>query len=496
MLGPWQTPRSAAPPDRRRPLPRLPPAAGGHDTARWWRALPVLLLGAFLPVLDAFIVNVALADLGADLGASEGQLELTVSGYGVAYACTLVAGGRLGDRYGRRRLFLIGMALFTAMSAACGLAPNVGVLIAFRILQGLTAAMVFPQVLAAIQSGFQGADRQKAVGVFGLVIGSAGAIGQLLGGVLLSADLFGLGWRPIFLVNVPIGIVALLLATRIVPETRAPAAPSVDIGGAIALAATIALLLVPLTLGRAEGWPVWTWVCLAAVPPAAFAFAASQARMERAGGTPLLPPSLIRLPTARWALATMLVFPIAVGGFMFSVAIILQVGHGYTPIRSGLALASAACGFLAVALFSARLVARFGGAVLAVGALVYAVGITVLGAVAATGGASLPFGAIVVPLFVLGIGWGLVLVPLMGLALAALPVDRAGLAGGVLSTALQVGLATGASVMGSILFGVVGDHPDADAWRAGTWAVTSVLCGLALVTVVLSLRLARTLARG
>lgn len=492
MANPTITP--AAGPAESSPPPL--PASGGHETARWWRALPVLLIGAFLPVLDAFIVNVALADLGADLGASEGQLELTVSGYGVAYACSLVAGGRLGDRYGRRRLFLIGLALFTAMSAACGLAPNVGVLIAFRVLQGLSAALLFPQVLAAIQAGFAGADRQKAVGVFGLVVGSAGAIGQLLGGVLLSADLFGLGWRPIFLVNVPIGVVGLLLAARVVPETRAPAAPPVDGRGAVGLAATIALLLVPLTLGRAQGRPVWTWVCLAAVLPAAVAFAVSQARRERAGGTPLLPPSLVRLPTARLALATMLVFPLAVGGFMFSLAMILQVGHGYTPIRSGLALAAAALGFLSVALFSARLVARFGGAVLTVGALVYAAGVAALGAVAATSGESLPLGAIVVPLLVLGVGWGLVLVPLMGLALAALPVDRAGLAGGVLSTALQIGLASGASILGSILFGVLGDHPGEDAWRAGTWAVTAVLGGLALATAVLSARLARSIARG
>ncbi|WP_436788840.1 MFS transporter [Yinghuangia sp. YIM S10712] len=471
------------------------PASGGRDTARWWRALPVLLLGAFLPVLDAFIVNVALADLGADLSASEGQLELTVSGYGVAYACTLVMGGRLGDRYGRRKLFLIGLASFTVMSAACGLAPNVATLIAFRVLQGLTAAMLFPQVLAAIQSGLEGADRQKAVGIFGLVVGSAGAIGQILGGALLSADLFGLGWRPIFLVNVPIGIIALVLATRIVPETRAPVASSIDVRGAVALAATIALLLVPLTLGRAQDWPVWTWVCLAAVAPAAIGFAVSQSRMERAGGTPLLPPSLIRLPTARLALGTMLVFPVAVGGFMFSLAIVLQVGHGYSPIRSGLAMAVAAGGFLGMALFSARLVARFGSAVPAVGAVIFAAGVASLGAVAAAAGASLPFGVIVVPLLVLGIGWGLVLVPLMGMTLAALPVDRAGLAGGVLTTALQVGLAAGASIMGSILFGVVGDHPSSDGWRDGTVAVTAVLCGLALLTAVVCARLHRTIAR-
>ncbi|MGR6999446.1 MFS transporter [Yinghuangia aomiensis] len=211
-----------------------------------------------------------LADIGKDLHASEAQLELTVSGHGVAYACTLVAGGRLGDRFGRRRLFLTGLVGFTVTSAACGLAPNVSSLVVFRILQGLTAALMSPQVLAAIQAGFDGADRQRAVGIFGLVAGSAGAIGQIAGGLLLQADLFGTGWRPLFLVNVPIGI------TRVPPRgsasrrrPRAPVAARIDIRGALALAATIALLLIPLTLGRAEDWPGLDLVALALVLPAA-----------------------------------------------------------------------------------------------------------------------------------------------------------------------------------------------------------------------------------
>ncbi|WP_436776292.1 MFS transporter, partial [Yinghuangia sp. YIM S09857] len=464
-------------------------ASGGPDAARWWRALPILLLGAFLPVLDAFIVNVALADMGRDLGASEAQLELTVSGYGVAYACSLVAGGRLGDRFGRRRLFLLGMASFTAMSAACGLAPNVTTLIVFRVLQGLTAALMFPQVLAAIQAGFEGAARQKALGVFGLVVGSAGAIGQVVGGLLLQADLFGSGWRPLFLVNVPVGIVALVLARRIVPETKAPVATPIDTRGAVLLAATIALLLIPLTLGRAEDWPVWTWIALAAVLPFAAVFAATQSRSERSGGTPLVPPSLLRLPAARLGLAALLVFGTCVGGFMFSLAMILQVGHGFTPIRSGLGMAAAATGFLIIALLAQRLVARFGAMVLVVGAFIFAFGTAAFAVVAGIAEDGLTLPEILLPLFVAGIGWGMVLVPLLGLTLSALPIDRAGLAGGVLSTALQIGLASGASIVGSTLFAIIGDTPDADAWRDATYAVAGVLGALALTTAVLCLRL-------
>ncbi|MCF2525945.1 MFS transporter [Yinghuangia soli] len=473
-------------------LPGAP--RGSADTARWWRALPILLLGAFLPVLDAFIVNVALANIGADLGASEAQLELTVSGYGVAYACTLVAGGRLGDRYGRRRLFMAGMAGFTVMSAACGLAPGVEALIAFRVLQGLTAALMFPQCLAAIQAGFEGADRQKAVGILGVVVGSAGAVGQVAGGLLLHADLFGADWRPLFLVNVPIGLAALALAGRLVPETRAPAAAPIDVRGAFSLAAAIALLLVPLTLGRSEGWPVWTWASLAAVLPAAFAFVRSQHRKEAADRTPLLPPSLLRLPAARLGLGAMAVFATCVGGFMFTLAMILQLGHGFSPIRSGLAMAAAASGFLGISLLAQRLVARFGAAVLSVGALVFAAGLAGFAAVAGAEEDGLTLAEIAGPLFVAGLGWGLVMVPLLGLTLAALPVDRAGLAGGVLSTAMQVGLATGASAIGSALFAVVGDAPDADDWRTGTYVAVGVLCALALATAVLVDRLRRAVA--
>ncbi|MDI2129998.1 MFS transporter [Yinghuangia seranimata] len=461
--------------------------------ARMWRALPILLLGAFLPVLDAFIVNVALANIGTDLGASEAQLELTVSGYGVAYACTLVAGGRLGDRYGRRRLFLAGMAGFTVMSAACGLAPNVTTLIAFRILQGLTAALMFPQVLAAVQAGFEGADRQRAVGMFGVVVGSAGAVGQIVGGLLLEADLFGSDWRPLFLVNVPVGIFALAVAGRVVPETKAPVATRIDVRGAVGLAAAIALLLIPLTLGRSQDWPVWTWICLAAVVPAAVLFVVTQRRMERAGATPLVPPSLLQLPAARYALGAMVVFALSIGGLMFSLAMLLQVGHEFSPIRSGLAMAAAAAGFLLISVYAQRLVGRYGPKLLIVGALLFAAGFAGFAAVAAGTEDALNLPELLGPLFVLGIGWGMVMVPLLGLSLSALPVDRAGLAGGVLSTAMQVGLATGASLLGSTLFSTIGKHPTADDWRTGTLVVAAILITLSLITAALAAKLARVI---
>jgi len=465
------------------------PGKPTSPTSPPWRALPVLLVGAFLPVLDAFIVNVALATIGRTLHASAAELELTVSAYGVAYACSLVAGGRLGDRFGRRTMFLSGMAAFTAASVACGLAPSAGLLIFFRVLQGFSAALMFPQVLAAIQAGFTGHDRQRAIGFLGAAVGAAGAVGQIVGGALLSADLAGLSWRPIFLVNVPVGLAALAIGRRMLPETRTPAAPSVDIRGAVGLAATIALVLLPLTLGRSAGWPVWTWISLAASVPVGVLFVVSQRRAERSGRVPLLPLSLLEVPLARLGLIAILAFGTCIGGFLFSLAMILQVGHGYSPIKSGLTMVPCALAFFGVALVTRRLTARFGVGLLFRGAVVFVAGLAVFGMIAVAQGDQLGAVSAALPLVVVGLGWASVMVPLIGVVLAGLPADRAGLAGGVLSTALQIGLASGASILGSVVFGVVGSHGGETNWNHGTIAAVIVDCGLALVTAVVARRI-------
>lgn len=457
-----------------------------------WRALPILLVGAFLPVLDAFIVNVALATIGRSLHAGPAELELTVSGYGVAYACSLVAGGRLGDRLGRRRVFLVGMAAFTSASVACGVAPSAGLLIAFRVVQGFSAALMFPQVLAAIQAGFSGRDRQRALGFLGATVGAAGAVGQIVGGTLLSADIAGTSWRPIFLVNVPVGVVALLVGRRTLPETRTPAAPSVDIRGAVGLAATIALLLLPLTLGRASGWPLWTWISLAASVPVGAVFVASQRRAERAGRIPLLPLSLLEVRAARVGLITVALFATCIGGFLFSLAIILQIGHHYSPLKSGLTMVPCALAFFGVALTTRALTARFGVRLLFGGALLFAVGLAGFGGLAASEGPRLGAAQAAASLVVVGLGWGAVMVPLLGSVLAGLPAERAGLAGGVLSTALQLGLASGASLLGSLVFAVVGSGTAVQRpshWRAGTLTALGVECGLAIATAFVSRRI-------
>jgi len=321
--------------------------------------------------------------------------------------------------------------------------------------------------------------------------GLAGAVGQILGGALLAANIGGLTWRPLFLINVPIGIAAVVLGWRMVPESRAPKAARVDAWGALFLAGTIALLLLPLTLGRTAGWPLWTWLSLAAVIPAAVGFFVTQARQERRGGHPLLPPSLLRLTLARRALLAILLFASLIGGFMFTVAITLQVVHGFGPMAAGLAMGPCALTFLYVSLRVGRWVARHGVRVLVIGALTFAAGVVAFAAVAQYAGHLTVIEA-ALPLIVVGVGWAMVLVPAIGFVLAGLPADRAGLAGGVLSTAMQIGLALGASVVGSLLFAV----GEASTMRYASLAALGGCLILALSTAIAYARLSPSARAG
>lgn len=259
--------------------PAAPPRLSGLG-------LFTVLLAAALPLIDFFIVNVALPTIGADLSASESVLELVVAGYGLSYAVLLVLGGRLGDLFGRRRLFLGGMLAFGLTSLACGLAPTAWTLVAARVAQGAASAAMLPQVLATIQSATAGPRRARAMGLYGATAGLAMVAGQILGGVLVAADIAGTSWRAAFLVNVPVVLLGLFLAARTVPETRSPRPEPVDGPGTVLLAATLLALLAPLTEGRAAGWPLWTWLSLAAFPFLAWAFFAVELRADRGGRTP------------------------------------------------------------------------------------------------------------------------------------------------------------------------------------------------------------------
>src|SRR4051812_30379677 len=259
--------------------------------ARAALGLAVLMAATFVFVLDFFIVNVAIPSTQADLQASDGEIQLVVTGYAIALACGLIVGGRLGDLIGRRRALMLGLALFTAASAACGAAGTPAVLIAGRIAQGAGAALFSPQILAIIGVTYQGDERVRAVTLYGLVLGLGAVSGQLIGGLLIQFDVLGLGWRSCYLVNLPIGVLALALAPRVLPESRAAARTRLDVGGAVLVAAALVAVVLPLVEGRERGWPLWTWLCLAAAAPLLAAFAAPPRPPAARGEGPRLPPA-------------------------------------------------------------------------------------------------------------------------------------------------------------------------------------------------------------
>lgn len=452
-----------------------------------WRVLPVVLLGNVLAVLDFFVVNVALPSIERDLDTGPAALELLVAGYAAAYASGLVTAGRLGDAWGRRRFFVGGMLAFTVASAACGLAPTAPLLVLARLLQGLAASAMVPQVLASVQSLFTGADRQRALGLFGAGIGVATVAGQVLGAAVIAADVAGLGWRAIFLINVPIGVGGAIAAAHMLPEVRSGGPARLDVRGAVLVAVTLVALLVPISLGPDLGWPTWCRIGPGLAVVAGLAFAVTQVRRERAGGLPLVPPSLLSVPAMRAGLPAAFVFFVACGGFMFTTAVVLQRGLGADPMTAGLALAPYALGFLLVSVSARPLVTRFGSAMIVTGAALSSAALVGMAVQFATGAIGpVPLGA--APVMALsGIGQGMVMIPLFGVVLAGVPAARAGLASGVLTTTQQVGLGLGAAGLGVLLFTVVGADPSASTWSRATVVTRLVEAALLALTAVAAL---------
>ncbi len=419
--------------------------------------LTVILVGVLLPMIDFFIVNVALPTIDRDLHASQSLLELVVSGYATAYALLLVLGGRLGDSIGRKRLFLLGMAAFTVTSLACGLAPTADLLVVGRVAQGAAAALMVPQVLATIQAATTGERRSRAIGRYGATGGLAAVLGQVLGGVLVSANIDNLGWRPIFLVNVPIGLAGLLLARRYVPDTRHGAPAPIDASGTVLLGLTVLLLLVPLTEAQSVGWPAWTVAMLLIVPLAAAAFIRFEVRAERAGRGPLVPPSLLQHRSMRRGLLLALPFFAGFGAFMFCYALLVQEGLHASALTAGLGLVPMAAAFLAASLSTARLLARFGAKVLTAGGLLQAAGLVMLGVTVWLGWPHLAVAALAPGLAVAGLGQGLVMSPLFGVVLSEVAPAVAGAGAGVLTTTQQTALALGVATLGSLFLTLAAD---------------------------------------
>jgi MFS family permease len=426
--------------------PRAVARAGGLHPV----GVLVLLAGAFLPIADFFIVNVALPTIDASLHASAATLELVVAVYGVAYAAVLVLGGRLGDRFGRHRLFQVGLVGFILASLACGLAPSIGVLIAARLAQGAMAAMLVPQVLATCHATLEGERKTRALALYGATSGIAAVVGQLAGGLLVSADIAGTSWRPIFLINVPLGIAVFFASRVVVPTNRSPHPAGIDVPGTVLFAATLIALLVPLTEGHTLGWPAWTWVLLAVAVVLAALTAAVERRAEARGEVPLLPPSLLKLPSMSRGLAMVAAFSLGFGAFMFVFALTVQDGLHASPLEGGLAILPMAVLFLLGSMVSPKLINRYGRGALAVGGLVQAAGLGLLIVILATSWPHVSLVDLGGPLLLIGAGQSMLFAGLFRAVLSDVPAHLGGVGSGVLITLQQSGLALGVATLGTV----------------------------------------------
>jgi MFS family permease len=412
--------------------------------------------------LDFFIVNVAIPSLQRELHAGAAAIQWVVAGFGLAVAAVLITASRLGDAFGRRRVFTVGLVLFTITSAACGLAPTAGLLIAGRVLQGVSAGLMTPQVLAILRTSYSGQAQARAFSMFGLSLGIGAVSGQLIGGLLIRADVFGLDWRTCFLINVPVGAVAVALTPRVVPESRGPARGALGIPGMVIAGVALVAIVVPLIQGRQAGWPAWTWPSLAGGCLLLAAFAWYQHRVAARGGTPLIDPALFRERAFTAGLLAQLVFWTGQASFFLVLALYLQEGRGLTALASGVVFTAIGAGYLVTSSTAHHLARLLGRQVIAVGAVIMMAGLALLWAAAAAGagGAGSEGGAgvgwLVPGLLVDGLGMGMVLAPLAVTVLARVSPQHAGPAAGVLSTVQQVGNALGVALLGIVFYGALG----------------------------------------
>lgn len=435
-----------------------------------------------MAVLDGFIVNVAIPSIRSGLGTTPADVELVVAGYFLTYGSFLITGGRLGDILDRKRVFLWGMALFTAASAFCGLAPTATDLILSRAAQGVGAALMYPQVFSIIQVRFTGARRTTVLGAYGAVVGLAAVAGQLIGGFLIQANVDGLGWRAVFLVNVPIGVVSLALGALALESSRASPPPKLDPGGVVLIGGTLAALILALTEGASAGWPSWSLVLLGLVPPLLVAFVVYERRIARGNGIPLVNPALFRERAFSIGIPVALLFFAFLGGFFFTLTIFLQDGLGLTPVRAGLTFAPLGLGFVGASLLTTRLISRFGKRLLAFGFGLGFFGVLLAVAQLSITPSSINEVTLIPPLVVIGFGWGFGLSPLVGTVLARIPPNDVGSASGMISTGLQVGLGLGVAIAGPVFFATLSAGSTLSyAAYTHAFSYTLVLIGLFLL---------------
>lgn len=448
-----------------------------------WVALVVLLAGGFLPPLDFFIVNVALSSIHDSLGANPAQLQLVISGYACGYGVFLITGGRLGDLYGRKRCFLIGMAGFSLASLVCGIATSPMHLVVARIVQGSAAAVLLPQVLGTIRALFTNErELARAMSAYAIMMGMAAAIGQFSGGALIQWNPYDLGWRAIFLLTLPVCAITLVLGWKVVPETGGGSNVRLDLGGAALISLALAAIVVPLSEGREQGWPTWVFIALACAPILTWLFFWYEAQLLKAGGMPLLDVKLLRIPSFRRGvmIATLFFFTTC---FYLLFGIYQQEGRGMAPLQVGLAIVPYGIGLFLGPLLSAPMV-RLRPKLLTIGMAIQVTFYTLIGILVALGINGIPLTAAVL---LAGLGQGIAFPRLFATVLGDIPPAQGGVAAGITNSALQIGAAISVAAIGSLFFTVLdggtGERAYAHAFSIAQWAATAGLFVAMLLTL-------------
>ncbi|NNN31378.1 MFS transporter [Streptomyces sp. S3(2020)] len=452
---------------------------------RWW-ALAVCVLAVLVDMIDNQIVAVALPAIHRHLGAGEAAMQWISAGYALGFALTLIAGGRLGDQYGVKKMFLAGMGVFTLASLSAGLAPEPGLLIASRVVQGVGSGLMVPQVLSFIHTEFDEAEQPRAMGLYAAAFPLGGLLGPLLGGVLTEADLFGSGWRAIFLVNIPIGLAGLIGALATMPARPGFLRRRLDFGGLALLTVTGFAVFYPLVQGREQGWPLWSILMMAAALPLAGLFALHQRRQEARGGEPVVPPSMVRMRSLASSLLVMLTTQMAIGVF-FMLTLYLQLGLDFSPVQAALSFAPGVLGIVIGNALSMNLAAKIGRPFLMAMVAVLAASLGSIALVIHAAGKDLNVWQILGPIILFSFGIGGVLNALFGTAFAQIHPQQAGAASGLVNTTAQVGQAAGIALFGTVFFSLLPDH----GYETATVRTFLVSIGVTLVALMLTVALPR-----
>ncbi|SFY28155.1 MFS transporter [Streptomyces atratus] len=474
-----------------------PAVSSDPSDRRRWFALAIVMTAAFMDLVDVTIVNIAIPSIREDTGASFSSIQWITAGYSLAFAAGLITGGRLGDIYGRKRLFLIGIGGFTLASALCGFAANPEMLVVSRILQGGTAALMVPQVLSIVHATFPAHERGKVFGLFGAIVGLGAVLGPLLGALLTEWNIAGLEWRPIFLINLPVGIAGLILGRKFITESKAPKALRLDLVGVALVTLGMLMLIYPLTRGHELGWPLWGHVSMVGSLLVFLFLVLFERSKARKDGSPLVELSLFRVKSFAAGIAVQLTFGIGLGIFFLVWTLYMQMGLGWSALRAG----TTGIPFSIAVSFAAgisvqKLVPRFGRKVLQTGALLMIAGLLLYIWESDRYGMGITSWQMALPLVVMGLGMGLIVAPLTDAVLSEVPKEHSGSASGLINTVQQMGNALGLGLVSVVFLGAIGERlaPQevgpafAEAFRHSLWWVAGVLAVIFLVMFALPAR--------